>query len=171
MSQVSDYIIANASGASVRSDINLVLDAIKTLNSGGSDPSNTEAFMPYVDTADNNNLKIRNSGNTGFTTIGPVNETNLGLLPKSGGTMTGQLLGDDGSGVNAPAYAFDNDTDTGMFRVGANILGFATSGSKKLHIDSAGLTIMASSSDSRTLSFQEAHFKDGSKIAPNDRCY
>ena len=72
MSQVSDYIIANASGASVRSDINLVLDAIKTLNSGGSDPSNTEAFMPYVDTADNNNLKIRNSGNTGFTTIGPL---------------------------------------------------------------------------------------------------
>ena len=31
MSQVSDYDIANASGAAVRSDINLVLDAVKTL--------------------------------------------------------------------------------------------------------------------------------------------
>ena len=30
MSQVSDYDIANASGASVRSDLNLVFDAIKT---------------------------------------------------------------------------------------------------------------------------------------------
>ena len=156
MSQVSDYIIANASGASVRSDINLVLDAIKTLNSGGSDPSNTEAFMPYVDTADSNNLKIRNSQNNGFTTIGPVDEANLGLLRKSGGTMTGQLAGDDGSGVNAPAYAFDNDTDTGMFRAGANTLGFATSGSNKLQIDSSGLTIIGGSSSSRTVSFQEA---------------
>ena len=44
MSQVSDYNIANASGASVRSDLNAVFDAIKTLNSGGSDPSNTSPF-------------------------------------------------------------------------------------------------------------------------------
>ena len=60
MSQVSDYNIANASGASVRSDLNAVFDAIKTLNSGGSDPSNTSPFMLYVDTADNNILKIDN---------------------------------------------------------------------------------------------------------------
>tara|TARA_R100000388_G_C7225024_1_gene151261 strand:- start:41 stop:1243 length:1203 start_codon:yes stop_codon:yes gene_type:complete len=141
MSQVSDYIIANASGASVRSDINLVLDAIKTLNSGGSDPSNTEAFMPYVDTADNNNLKIRNSQNNGFTTIGPVNEANLGLLPKSGGVMTGQLAGDDGSDANAPAYAFDNDADTGMFRNSANTLGFSTAAVERAIIDANGLTL------------------------------
>ena len=51
MSQVGDYNIANASGASVRSDINAVLDAIKTCNSGGSDPANPEAFMLYVDTS------------------------------------------------------------------------------------------------------------------------
>ena len=70
MSQVGDYNIANASGASVRSDINAVLDAVKTLNSGGSDPANTEAFMPYVDTGDSNNLKIRNAANNGFVTVG-----------------------------------------------------------------------------------------------------
>ena len=165
MSQVSDYNIANASGASVRSDLNAVFDAIKTLNSGGTDPANPEAFMPYVDTADSNNLKIRNAANNGFTTVGSINEANLGLLLRSGGTMTGPILGDDGSGSGSPAYAFDNDTDTGMFRVGANILGFATSGSKKLHIDSAGLTIMASSSDSRTLSFQEATSNGNSTVS------
>ena len=139
MSQVSDYNIANASGASVRSDLNAVFDAIKTLNSGGSDPSNTAAFMPYVDTADNNNLKIRNSANNGFTTIGPVNSANLGLLPRSGGTMTGQLLGDDGSGASSPAYSFDNDTDTGMFRSGSNTIGFSTAGTTRVSISNAGL--------------------------------
>ena len=85
MSQVSDYNIANASGASVRSDLNAVFQAIQTLNSGGSDPSNPLAFMPYVDTADSNNLKIRNAANNDFVTVGSVNETNLGLLPKAGG--------------------------------------------------------------------------------------
>ena len=139
MSQVSDYNIANASGASVRSDLNAVFDAIKTLNSGGSDPSNTAAFMPYVDTADSNNLKIRNSSNNGFTTIGPVDTANLGLLPRAGGTMTGQLLGDDGSGASSPAYSFDNNADTGMFRSGSNTIGFSTAGTTRVSISNAGL--------------------------------
>ena len=142
MSQVSDYNIANASGASVRSDLNAVFDAIKTLNSGGSDPSNTAPFMPYVDTADSNNLKIRNAANNGFTTVGSVDSANLGLLPRAGGTMTGQLLGDDSSVAGSPAYAFDNDTDTGMFRSGANTIGFSTSGTARVSISDAGLDVV-----------------------------
>ena len=141
MSQVSDYNIANASGASVRSDLNAVFDAIKTLNSGGTDPTNPEAFMPYVDTGDSNNLKIRNASNNGFTTVGSVNEANLGLLPRSGGTMTGQILGDDGSGAGSPAFAFDGDEDTGMFRSGANTIGFSTAGTARVSISNAGLDI------------------------------
>ena len=141
MSQVSDYNIANASGASVRSDLNAVFDAIKTLNSGGTDPTNPEAFMPYVDTGDNNNLKLRNASNNGFTTVGSVNEANLGLLPRSGGTMTGQILGDDGSGAGSPAFAFDGDEDTGMFRSGANTIGFSTAGTARVSISNAGLDI------------------------------
>ena len=142
MSQVADYNIANASGASVRSDLNAVFDAIKTLNSGGSDPANPEAFMPYVDTADSNNLKIRNSSNNGFTTVGSVDSANLGLLPRSGGTMTGQILGDDASAAASPAYAFDSDTDTGMFRSGANTIGFATSGTARVSVSDAGLDVV-----------------------------
>ena len=139
MAQVGDYNIANASGASVRSDLNAVFAAIKTLNSGGSDPSNTAAFMPYVDTADSNNLKIRNAANNGFTTVGSVDSANLGLLPRSGGTMTGAILADDSAGASAPAIAFDGDTDTGIFRVGANTIGFATAGVERVEISDSGL--------------------------------
>ena len=139
MAQVADYDIANASGASVRSDLNAVFDAIKTLNSGGSDPSNTAAFMPYVDTADSNNLKIRNAANDGFVTVGSVNSANLGLLPRAGGTMTGAILADDSAGASAPAIAFDGDTDTGIFRVGSNTMGFATAGVERVEISDAGL--------------------------------
>ena len=139
MSQVADYNIANASGASVRSDLNAVFGAIKTLNSGGNDPSNPAAFMPYVDTADSNNLKIRNAANDGFVTVGSVNSANLGLLPRAGGTMTGQLLADDSAGASAPAIAFDGDADTGIFRVGSNTIGFATAGVERVEISDSGL--------------------------------
>ena len=142
MSQVSDYNIANASGATVRSDLNLVLDAIKTLNSGGSDPANPTAFLLYVDTADSNKLKIRNSSNDGYTEIGLVNEPNLGLMPKGGGSMSGQLLADDGSLAGSPGYSFENDTDTGMFRSGSNTIGFSTSGTARVSISDAGLDVV-----------------------------
>ncbi len=142
MAQVSDFNVANASGASVRSDINAILEAIKTCNSGGSDPSNPEQFMFYADTADNNKLKIRNAANNAFTTIGSVDEANLGLLPRAGGTMTGQLLGDDGSGSSSPAYAFDGDTDTGLFRVTTNTIGISSAGSQTSQFDASGLTLL-----------------------------
>ena len=138
MAQVSDFNIANASGAQVRQDINNVLEAIKTCNSGSGDPSNTEAFMFYGDSTDNI-LKIRNANNNGFTEIGNVNLPNLGLLTSTGGTMTGQLLGDDGSVAGSPAYAFDNDLDTGMFRLSANTIGFSTAGTARVSISNAGL--------------------------------
>jgi len=49
------------------------------------------------------------------------------------------LLENAGAGTAAaPAFAFDADKDTGMYRVGANQLGFATAGTGRLFIDSSG---------------------------------
>ena len=141
MSQVSDYDIANASGAAVRSDINLVLDAVKTLNSGSSDPSNAVAFMLYGDTSDNI-LKIRNSANSSFTEIGDINQANLGLLPIDGNTaMTGALqLRTTGSASNLPVK-FSNDDDTGFGRFAPNTLTFVCSGLERLNLTTTSLEL------------------------------
>jgi hypothetical protein len=40
--------------------------------------------------------------------------------------------------VSLPAYSFDGDEDTGMYRVGTNLLGFATTGLVRWTIDSLG---------------------------------
>ena len=141
MAQVADFNIANASGASVRSDINAVLEAIKTNNSGGTDPTNAESFMFYADTADSNNLKIRNAANNGFTTIGSVDQANLGLLPRSGGTMTGALRLDNSSSSSSPALSFDGDTDLGIFRQASNKLGFAIAGNLRFVFDDDGMIV------------------------------
>lgn len=140
MSQVTNYTVDNAAGSVVRADINSILDAVKTNNSGGSDPSNPVKFMFYGKSSDDK-LKIYD-GST-FREIGDVGEDNLGLLPKSGGTMTGVILADDASGASTPALAFDGDADTGLFRKAANTLGFSTAGTERAVIDSNGLTVQA----------------------------
>ena len=49
------------------------------------------------------------------------------------------LLENAGNGsAGAPAFAFDGDADTGMYRAAANSLGFATAGTNRLTIDSSG---------------------------------
>tara|TARA_Y100000361_G_C11131440_1_gene329221 strand:+ start:25 stop:1122 length:1098 start_codon:yes stop_codon:yes gene_type:complete len=142
MADVTNYTIENASGANVRIDLNNVFAAIQSSNSKSSDlaASQCVAGMPFLNTT-TNILKIRNSSNGGFTEIGNIDTANLGLLLKSGGTMTGALLGHDGSNAAAPAFSFDTDTDLGLFRNSANIMGFASSGTEQMIFDANGITL------------------------------
>lgn len=79
-----DYNIANAGGATVRADINNVLAAVQSSNSGTSAPSSTVAGMLWLDTSGGlpYALKIRDGGNNHWLTIGTVND------PGSDGNMS-----------------------------------------------------------------------------------
>jgi len=61
-----DYNLENQSGASFRADLNNLLKAIQTTNSGAIEPSSAEAGMLWYDNADINThyLKVRNQDNT-----------------------------------------------------------------------------------------------------------
>ena len=63
-----DYVIANSTGAAVRTDLNNVLQAILTNNSSGSAPSTTAAYMLWADTS-NNILKMRNSADNAWINL------------------------------------------------------------------------------------------------------
>ena len=155
MAQVSSYNVANRSGAQVREDINDIYSAIKTCNSGPNDPASPEQFMLFGDnTTGDNRLKIYDGSQ--FRVIGKVTEDNLGLLPRAGGTMEGQLLGNETSLADAPAYAFENDTDTGIFRKGTNQIGFSCAGTEIGHIQSAGLFVKSTGSATRGLFLNDA---------------
>ena len=142
MADVTNYTIENASGANVRTDLNNVFAAIQSSNSKSSDLATSQcvAGMPFLNTT-TNILKIRNSSNGAFTEIGNIDQANLGLLAKSGGTMTGQLLIDDSSSASSPALSFDTDTDLGLFRKSANIMGFSSSGTEQMVFDGNGITL------------------------------
>jgi hypothetical protein len=96
-----DYVIANASGAAVRADLNSALSAIVTNNSGATAPTPTYAYQWWADTT-TGLLKIRNAANSDWVTVGTLATANLGLVvaPAAAGTAD-QVLATDGSGVQS----------------------------------------------------------------------
>ena len=110
-----DYIIANASGAAVRADLNNALAAIVSNNSNATAPATTYAYQWWADTTANQ-LKLRNSANTDWIVIQELD---------------GTMLMEDGTAA-APGLAFADDVDTGLFRPAANQLGIATSGVERV---------------------------------------
>ena len=150
--QVSNKNIDNASGQVVRLDIQNTIKAVATHNFGARNDAGTILPCEFLADDTTNKLLIRKSSGgdqanpnptsgtaADFFPVGNLDEDNLGLLPKAGGTMTGPLLVGNASGAGAPAIAFDGDADTGIFRVGSNTIGFATAGVERVEISDNGL--------------------------------
>ena len=88
MSPQADYVVANGTGAAVRSDINGQLAAIVSQNSGATEPTTTYAYMWWADTT-TGLLKIRNAANNAWVIGGTLASANLGLATLASPTLTG----------------------------------------------------------------------------------
>ena len=135
----ADQQIQNASGSSVRADLNNNFDALFSNNSGSSEPSVTTAFMWFADSA-NDALKIRNAADSAFITVGTLSETNLGLALKASPTFTGNVGVPAGTVSSLPIRRSD-DTNTGIYFSAADTLDIATGGTRRAHFDTNGITI------------------------------
>ena len=135
----ADQQIQNASGSTVRADLNNNFDALFSNNSGSSEPSTTTAFMWFADTT-NDALKIRNAADSAFIEVGTLSETNLGLALKASPTFTGNVGVPAGTVSSLPIRRSD-DTNTGIYFSAADTLDIATGGTRRAHFDSNGITI------------------------------
>ena len=131
-----DYVIANGTGAAVRSDLNGALAAIVSNNSSATEPATMYAYQWWSDTT-TGLLKQRNAANSAWITIGTLASANLGLLSLAGGTMTGALAV-TASTAAAPSIAFTGDTNTGIYSPGADQLAIATGGQEAIRTTSGG---------------------------------
>ena len=130
MSPQHDGVIANASGAAVRSDLNNALAALITNSSGATAPATTYAYQWWADTTANQ-LKLRNAANDDWIVIQELD---------------GTMLMEDGTAA-APGLSFASDTDTGLFRPAANQLGIATSGVERVEFGASEVVFNDSGAD------------------------
>lgn len=91
-----DYVIDNQSAPSLRADLNNALQAIVTQNSSATAPTVTYADMIWYDTA-NNQIKKRNEANTGWITLGTIDEGAGTFTPTGGITIATQAEAEAGT--------------------------------------------------------------------------
>ena len=112
MAKPSDFVVDNASGSAVRTDLNNIFDAISINNGFGSVPTVKYKYMWYADEA------------TGKMSFYKANATDkLDFISLS----TGAFFGPNGSNTN-PSYTFGNSTSTGFYRPNANQIGASCNG-------------------------------------------
>ena len=106
--------VANGTGAAVRAAINAAMQASATNQSGSSAPSTTYPFQFFANTT-TSTLQIRNSANNGYINVsgvGKIGDANLGLLPLTGGTISGNLIVSGDLTVNGSTTTVDTTTLT-----------------------------------------------------------
>lgn len=92
MAQSTDITLANQSGLAFRTELNSILAALSSQQSGSSAPSATNAYQWWVDSSSSPAiLKIRNGANNAFLEVGDATQANLGLAKLSGATFTGNV--------------------------------------------------------------------------------
>ena len=134
----ADYIIANGTGAAVRSDLNGQLAAIVSNNSGATEPATMYAYQWWADTT-TGLLKLRNSANSAWATIRQL-DGEFSTVPVENGTAA------------APSIYFkDSGTDSGFFSPGTDAVAISTAGTNRLHITSGGLVGIGTTSPAEEL--------------------
>ena len=119
---VHDYILANQSGSSFRSDLNNALAAIVSQNSSSTEPATKYAYQYWVDTSATPALiKQRNAANDAWITLAEVD---------------GQTLAADGTNAK-PGIAFAADINTGLKRNAADDISIVTGGTQAITVDSS----------------------------------
>lgn len=128
-----DYSLDNAAGLAFRNDVNNVLGAIISANSGDAEPTTTVAYMFWAD-SNVEILKQRNSMNSGWNNIynmttgqwlGDIagNAATVTVADAAADTTTWPMLARSQTGDQAPA------TDAGLtYDASANLLGANISG-------------------------------------------
>lgn len=109
---------------------------------------------PSITFANDTNTGIYRIGanNIGITANGAkvvdINTAGVSVV----GTLSTSTLFFSGDGtVGAPSHSFISDTDTGIYRIGANNIGIAANGTKVVDISTSGLAVTGTASASTTV--------------------
>jgi hypothetical protein len=156
-----DGLLYSASNVEMRGDANVRI----SLGTAGTSGANNNSNWIY---GNGTNLRFNNAGGfyswetlgTERMRIDATGRVGIGMTANSGCLLnvndhiraenSAFLAGRETAAL--PAFAFHDDTDTGMFNVASNILAFSTAGSERMRIDASGNVGIGTSSPSSILS-------------------
>ena len=152
-----DYVIANGTGAAVRSDINGALAAIVSQNSNASAPATTYAYMSWADTTAGV-MKMRNGANSAWISLYELD-----------GTFLASDISLAAGSAAAPSLFFTGDTNTGIYSPGADQVAISTGGTGRLFVQSDGdVCIGQSTGDSQLVVKGSTAARTVSQFIAND---
>ena len=122
-----DYVIANGTGAAVRSDLNGALAAIVSQNSSATEPSPSYAYQRWADITAGV-MKMRNGANNAWIT----------LYQLDGEWST--IAFENGTAAAPSIYFKDSGTDTGIYSPGADQVGISTGGTSRLAVSTTAVS-------------------------------
>jgi hypothetical protein len=92
MAQATDGVLDNQTPASLRAELNQILLALFTHNSGSTAPTTTYPFMEWEDTSTTPpTIRRRNSANNAWIIDGLADTTNRGFITSASPTLTGSV--------------------------------------------------------------------------------
>ena len=176
-----DYVIDNSTGQNVRADINSVLQAIATNNSGSSDPGTTFASQFFADT-NAGIMKLRNTSNNGyvnlFTLAGGIDVDSASIFNEDV-TLTGasaNIVFDKSDnalefadnakaifGTGGDLEVFHDTNDSIINDSGTGNLKLQTGGNTKVEVTSTGASVTGNIVVSGTVDGRDVA-SDGSKL-------
>ena len=123
-----DYVIANGTGAAVRSDLNGALAAIVSQNSSATEPSPTYAYQRWADTTAGV-MKMRNGANSAWISLYELD-----------GTFLASDISLAAGSAAAPSLFFTGDTNTGIYSPGADQVAISTGGTSRLAVSTTAVS-------------------------------
>ena len=162
-----DYVIDNSTGANVRADINSVLQAIASNNSGSSAPSTTVATQFFADT-NAGIMKLRNTSNNGFVNL----FTLAGGIDVDAASNFNEDVTFTGASANIVFDKSDNalefaDNAKATFGTGGDCEIFHDASNSFIENNTGFLALRNSSSNSNTVFIRGKGDEDGIRVIGN----
>ena len=148
-------LTASVNGTVYTSNLNGALEAVDTCHAGATAPTDEVSNGKFwLDTSVTPSvLKVRADG--AWVVVG----TGQSLTAST--DLSVNSIGTSGGSAASPSHTFTSDPDTGMFRTGANGLGFSTGGVQRMDIGSSGMNLPAVSTETAEINIGNGRSGDG----------
>jgi len=122
-------------------------------------------------------VNVRNASGVGVVTLDGRNSK----VTVAGAILAGTDVGVEGStgkpvmqnaagSVSFPSYTFYGDGNTGMYRIGSDVIGFGTAGAERVRIDSTGIAFHGDTATANHLNDYEEGSYDVSIVMASGTC-